>query len=96
MKLKEALDIIENHENRKKGGYMVSFERIEGGSLASDYFPDKHSGEKLLDSIAYAWEMAYKFYESTDSDIVNIYVIDSNFSPVGDLDNLILRPYRRN
>lgn len=79
MKLKEAMNIIETSEN----GYMVSFEKHEGGLLKSDHFPDKHAGEELIKTEAEAWTLARRFASAVSSvDYVNIYVIDKNFCPV--------------
>jgi hypothetical protein len=78
MKMSEALKII----NKKSEGYMVSFEWLEGGMLRSDCFPDKHSGEKLINTEAKAWELAYKFALKMKGRAVNIYVTDSEFNPV--------------
>jgi len=78
MKYSEALEIIENNET----GFMVSFEVVDGRVLSSDYFPDKHAGEKLIPTEEEAWELARKFANATDNSYVNIYVVDHKFSPV--------------
>jgi len=78
MKMKDAMDII----NEKSKGYMVSFEKIERTMLRSDHFPDKHSGEPLIDSERKAWALAHKFASKTYGKCVNIYVVDDNFRPV--------------
>jgi hypothetical protein len=87
MKLQEALDII------NKKGFMVSFEKRDGSILRSDHFPDKHAGEKLISTEEEAWELANKFANATDETYVNIYVIDSTFSPVKNYIKYILRRY---
>lgn len=77
MKLQEAMTII-----NKPNGFMVSFEKREGGLLKSDHFPDKLGGETLISTEDEAWILALKFANATSSDYVNIYVIDDNFKPV--------------
>jgi len=77
MKFDEAMKIIDNHV-----GYMVCFEKRIRGCLATDYFPDKHEGEELIESEEYAWELAEKFARRTKGSCVNIYVVDENFYPV--------------
>lgn len=77
MKYQEALDII----NRKKG-YMVLFDVKEGIMLRSDYFPEKHAGESLIETVEEACDLAEKFAKATDGKVVNIYVVDNTFSPI--------------
>jgi len=89
MKLQEALNIIETKEN----GYMIHFEKREGGILSSDYFPDKHDGEELISTLDEAWELAEKFAKGTDEFYVNIYVVDHNFYPVEAYERSILKRY---
>lgn len=84
MKWKEVLEII----GGQNSGFMVSFERLEGAFLHSDYFPDKHAGEELIETEAKAWEYAKKFAEKTVGKCVNIYVIDHNFVPVANYKDL--------
>ena len=79
MKFKEALDII-NFTPAK--GFMVSFEWKKGCIPESDYFPDKHEGEELIETEGEAWRLAEKFAEKMKGKCVNIYVIDETFSPV--------------
>jgi len=81
MKYLEALGIINKTE---KSGFMVSFERVEGGFLVGDHFPDKHGGEELIQTEKEAWELARKFADKAKYKCINIYVIDSSFSPVPD------------
>ena len=78
MKLSEALEIIDD----KPKGFMVSFECKLGRILTSDYFPDKHAGEPLIETEAEAWELARSFAEKTKGKYINIYVINHEFSPV--------------
>ena len=80
MKYYEALKIINEGLNP---GFMVHFEWKKGGMLYSDYFPDKHAGEKLIESEEEAWELAKRFARKTVGKCVNIYVIKgSDFTPV--------------
>ena len=80
MKHDQALQIIDNGLNP---GFMISFEWKEGGILRSDYFPDKHAGEKLIETEREAWDQARKFAAKTTGKCVNIYVINGNdFTPV--------------
>jgi len=78
MKYQDAIDLIGGDYS----GYMVHFEWIEGGMLRGDYFPDKHAGEELIESMAEAWDLAKKFAAKTKGKTCNLYVIDKNFSPV--------------
>jgi len=79
MKYEEALKII---NEGMSSGFMVSFEWKIGGILRSDYFPDKYVGEELIESEKEAWILAKRFANSTKGKCINIYVIDSNFTPV--------------
>ncbi len=80
MKYIEALRIINEGINP---GYMVSFEWKKGGMLHSDHFPDKHAGEKLIETEREAWELARSFAAQTKGQCVNIYVIQGDsFVPV--------------
>lgn len=78
MKMKRALAII----NDKPCGFMVHFERCGDGLLRGDYFPDKHAGEKLIPTQEEAWVLAEKFANKMKGRVVNIYIVNSNFSPV--------------
>ena len=86
MKLNEAIDIINSKINGVGSGYMVHFELVEGSVLKSDHFPDKHAGEKLIESEESAWELADKFARATGSDYINIYVVDERWRPVAGYD----------
>lgn len=79
MKYHEALKVINEGLNQ---GFMVSFEWKDGCILGSDHFPDKHAGEKLIETEEEAWELARKFARKTKGKCVNIYVIKSDFTPV--------------
>lgn len=88
MKLQEALDII---NKKRENGFMVSFEVRKGHGLTSDHFPDKHAGEPLIPTEEEAWNLAKRFAKTTESNIENIYVIDSNFRPVKGYENMRLK-----
>jgi hypothetical protein len=92
MNFKEAIDIIEKHERC----FMVHFEVVEGGLLHSDYFPDKHAGERLIPTEIEAWELASRFAKATDDNYVNIYVIDDKFKPVNGYESRIFKAYPHN
>jgi len=85
--MQEALNIIET----KESGFMVHFEKREGGMLSSDYFPDKHAGEELISTLNEAWELAERFAKATNDTYVNIYVIDHDFYPVEAYEMSILK-----
>jgi len=101
MNMKKAMAIIKASEKRekegkKKGpkGFMVHYEEIStgGGILTSKHFPDKHAGEKLIKTEKEAWELAKRFAKATDSKrIVNIYITNQNFSPVGGYSDKTIR-----
>lgn len=80
MRTIEALRIIADGERPK--GYMVHWERKDGNILTSDYFPDKHGGEELIQSEDEAWRLAQKLAAATVGRFVNVYVVDDKFSPV--------------
>jgi len=80
MKYSKALEIIKNGFSH---GYLVSFEWKKGCILSSDHFPDKHAGEKPIETEREAWDLAKKFAAKTTGKCINIYVIRSdNFMPV--------------
>jgi len=79
MKHDEALKIINEGLD---SGFMVSFEWVRNGGLISDHFPDKHAGEKLIETEEEAWKLVRKFARKTKGKCVNIYVIKSDFKPV--------------
>ena len=78
--MQEAMDMI----NNKPKGYMVHFEWCGDGMLRSDYFPDKHNGETLIQTEWEAWELVGKFARATKGKTCDLYVIDNTFSPVKD------------
>lgn len=84
MNFSDAIKIIGEDVPEKPPGYRVHFERKEGNILVSDYFPEV--GEPLLRTEEHAWRLAEAFAESTVAHrtprCVNIYVVDSQFSPV--------------
>jgi len=87
MKLEKALEIMGESKEKiefSESGFMVDFERHKKPFLYSDHFPDKHGGELLISDEQKAWELAEKFAKATGDDIVNIYVVDSHFSPVSE------------
>ena len=89
MKMQEALRII--NTDILEPGFMVAFERVEGGILASDYFPDQVAGEPLIKTEEEAWRLAEEFAARTWGRCVNLYVIKSNYTPVeGYKDRLIV------
>jgi hypothetical protein len=87
MLMSEAREIIEGED---ESGYMVSFEKVEGGVLISDYFPDKHAGEPLIETETEAWLLANKFARKTHRKCVNIYVINQDFAPVAGYKNRMI------
>lgn len=91
MKMKEAMAIID----AKEKGFMVHFEKVEGGILGSDYFPDKNTGEDLIKTEGEAWELARRFANATSpKEYVNIYVVDNKFYPVSGYERKKLHEYR--
>lgn len=99
MKYQDAMEIIRKNEKRPRlskkpnEGFMVSFEKRMGGVLASHHFPDKHGGEPLIKTEEEAWRLANRFASATGNDIVNIYVVDSQWSPVKDYNLKRIRKY---
>ena len=59
----------------------------------SHHFPDKHGGEPLIKTEEEAWRLANRFASATGNDIVNIYVVDSQWSPVKDYNLKRIRKY---
>lgn len=78
MRMSEAEAIIQGESK----GFMVCFEWAAEGLLKSDYFPDKHAGESLIETEDEAWRMAVKFAEQTKGRAVNLCVTDHNFNRV--------------
>jgi len=81
MKMKDALELIKDIQ-KVETGYMISFEKKEGGMLVSDHFPDKHAGEELIETEYSAWELAKDFAEVSKDKYINIYVVNSSFEPI--------------
>ncbi len=80
MKFAKALRIIDSGLNP---GFMVTFEWKNGNMLRSDYFPDKHAGEKLIETEREAWKLAQQFAAKTKGKCINIYVArGDNLCPV--------------
>ena len=82
MKMQEALAVINGTCIQNTSGYMVHFEHVEGAHLVSDYFPDRHAGEPLIEDENAAWELAVAFATRTRGECINIYVVNFNFTPV--------------
>ena len=80
MKMGEAMKIIDKEFESE--GFMVYFEKCGDGMLRSDYFPDKHAGEPLIETEKEAWLLAKKFANRMKGKVVNLYVIDQTFHPV--------------
>lgn len=99
MKLSKVKQILKNADfalktiPRSKRGFMVSFEVRNGWIFESNYFPEKHDGESLIASEEQAWDLAKKFAYATGPEVVNIYVIDSTFSPVSNYSLKKLKGY---
>jgi len=77
MRMNKAISIIKGD-----AGFMVNFEHVKSGFLLSDHFPDKHAGERLIETEDEAWDLARKFADKTKGKCVNIYVTDHDFMPV--------------
>ena len=90
MKIKEALNVIDEGWVRKPKGFRVHFQKQVDSEMISDYCPGVD--ESPLDSDVAAWRLAWKLSQIAPSEnpeistsaIVNIYVVD-------DLDNRV--PY---
>ena len=68
---------------KKEGeGYMISFEKLYGGFLGSNHFPDKHAGEALIANREQAEEIARRFAHVTGDLTCNVYIINHKFSPM--------------
>lgn len=61
-------------------GFRVSFERRENGMLKGDHYPERHEPLIPFEDIAWAW--AERIAKINPSYIVNVYVVDHEFSPV--------------
>lgn len=80
MRMTDALELM--RPRPVPTGYMVSFERIQGGCLTSDHFPDKHAGELLIQTEEEAWALAAKFAAASRGQCCNFYVVGADFAPV--------------
>lgn len=85
MKMAEAMKII---RTPKESGYRVHFERKEGTMLLTDYFPDR--SEDLIKDIDVAWSLAKEFADAMKGKVVNLYVVDADFSPVADYEERMI------
>ena len=78
MKYKEAKKIV---DGKQREGFLVLFRRFIGHTiLENDFFPELD--ESLIETEEEAWEFAKKFAEKTVDYCIDIYVTDSNFTPV--------------
>lgn len=90
MRLSEAQKLIDKYHDRQ--GYRVHFELRQHHILETDYFPNDID-EPLFLSADDAWVMAEQFARATNSNYVNIFVVDAHYQPVSDYRERILRPY---
>jgi len=82
MKIKEAVAIMNGHQETQEGFLVHFFEKLKG-ALLRRHFPDIKSGEKLIETEEKAWELARKFTDTTsDEKFVHIYVTDQHHCPV--------------
>lgn len=82
------LDALE----RKTGGFRVSFERREGGMLASDHIPARD--EPAIEDEAAAWVLAERVAQAGRGSFVNIYVVHATgWKPVADYRSRMLRAH---
>jgi hypothetical protein len=78
MKLSDVKTAIE-----AKHGYLVHFEKIEGSTLAADYFPEASSGEEPFETVEDAVAMGAEYAKATKGKTCNFYLVRSdNFKPV--------------
>jgi hypothetical protein len=88
MKISEAVKIINEGWVKKKKGFRVHFQKKTGSEFITEYVPEAH--QKPLESEVAAWRLAWKLSVATKSngpeigegDLVNIYVVDDQGSPV--------------
>ena len=71
--------------------FRVSFERRANGMLYSEYMPERD--ETLVKGLDKAWQLAADIAQYAPNNIVNIYVIDSQWRPVVDYRNKMFRAY---
>jgi hypothetical protein len=88
MKIKEALDIIDEGWVKKSKGFRVHFQKLVNSEVVTDYAPGVD--EDPLDSDVAAWRLAWKLSQVAQSEkpeistsaMVNIYVVDDLGNPV--------------
>lgn len=80
MKMEKAMSIINSLPEPR--GFMVDFEWLEEGMLRSDHFPDKHAKEPLIEEEKIAWSFAERFAKKMKGQVVNVYVVKQDFTPV--------------
>lgn len=73
----------------KPTGYMINWELRENGMLCSNYTPDKHAGEPLIESYEVALKMAQKLasMDLNGDKYVNICVVERSFNRVSEVFN---------
>ena len=74
-----------------KKGFRVHFEIRGNGVIAGDYMPDRD--ELALPSENAAWLLVDDLNHYAPDNIVNIYVVDSQWIPVGDYKIGLRRKY---
>lgn len=88
MNIKEFLAVVDKGWVRKPQGFRVHFEKMTPDGPVVDYLPGLD--QNLQESDVVAWRLAWKLYQSTQSDdpefgngkLVNIYVVDEEGRPV--------------
>ena len=81
MKMSRALELIK-YNKEINTGFMVVFRVGTNIQSKEDYFPDKHSGEKLIETVEEAWYLAKQF-SKVSKNYVGIHVVDSSFNKIG-------------
>ena len=76
MKLSEAKRLIKTATD----GFRVHFETRGGGLLRTEYFPGRD--EPMIKTEDGAWKLAREFSKVDPKKYVNIYVVNSEHSPV--------------
>ena len=82
MKLKEAMNTIDEGWVRRLKGYRVHFQKWEDNQWVSDFFPGENA--KPMTSLVSAWELARRFSaagkpsggKTGAGHVINIYVVD--------------------
>jgi hypothetical protein len=88
MKIAELLDVVDKGWVQKPQGFRVHFQQKTDQEIITDYVPG--TDDAPLDSDVVAWRIAWKLYQSTQSDhpdfgqgkLINIYVVDDAGNPV--------------